>query len=398
MRTEADGRNQEVNAPLALAEKEDGTLIERTNGISKPGNARERFLRACRRESVDRPPIWMMRQAGRSLPEYRKLKERHSFLELAQTPDLAAEVTLQPIQRFGFDAAIIFSDILVVPEAMGLPYRFREAGGVEMEFAIRCEADVRNLSDSSIEEKLHYVADAIRLVKSGLKGQTALLGFAGSPWTLANYMLDGGSAREHTRALAVFRENRMMFELLCEKLTSAVITFLRMQIRAGVDAVQIFDSHGGILPGDQFREASAVWMREIVAALDQEVPVIVFSKGSRDWLSLANVGADVVSVDYETTLTETRRRLGRGFALQGNLDPAFVVNDTPEIIRGRVNALLEEMRNEKGYIFNLGHGLLPSSRLENIQAIVDSVRAGNCVSQGGSARIQENGAHLATAN
>jgi uroporphyrinogen decarboxylase len=386
-----------VNAPLARAEKKDGTLLKITKAISTPRNARERFLRACRRESVDRPPIWMMRQAGRSLPEYRKLKEKHTFLELAQTPELAAEVTLQPIRRFQFDAAIIFSDILVVPEAMGLPYRFRETGGVEMEFPIRSEADIRKLSDSAIEEKLHYVADAVRLVKRGLKGQTALLGFAGSPWTLANYMLDGGSAREHTRALALFRENRPLFELLCEKLTSAVINFLRLQIRAGADAVQIFDSLGGILPEDQFRDASAVWMREIVAALAQEVPVIVFSKSSRDWRSLASIGADVVSVDYGTTLTEARRRLGGGFALQGNLDPTFVVNDTPEVIRGKVNALLEEMREEKGYIFNLGHGLLPSSRLENVQAIVEAVRAANSLARGRNAGNQENTTQLATA-
>lgn len=382
-----------MNAPFALADKKDGTLLKATRRetTSKPGNARERFLRACRRENVDRPPTWIMRQAGRSLPEYRKLKEKYSFLELAQTPELAAEVTLQPIRRFQFDAAIIFSDILVVPEAMGLPYRFREGGGVEMEFPIRSEADVRKLSDSEIEEKLHYVTNAIRLVKRDLKDQTALLGFAGSPWTLVNYMLDGGSARDHTRGLALFREDRALFESLCEKLTNVVITFLRLQIRAGVDAVQIFDSLGGILPGDQFREASAVWMREIVAALAREVPVIVFSKSSRDWISLANLGADVVSVDYGTTLTKARQRLGPAIALQGNLDPACVVNDTPEVIQGRVNALLHEMRHENGYIFNLGHGLLPNSRLENIEAIVESVHAANYLELGEGAELENAG-------
>ena len=350
---------------------------DENGGTGKCGdvNARERFLGACRRERVDRPPIWMMRQAGRCLPEYRKLKERYTFLQLAQTPELAAEVTLQPIRRFHFDAAIIFSDILVVPEAMGLPYRFREGGGVEMEFPIRSEADVRRLSESNIEERLQYVTDAIRLVKAGLENETALLGFAGSPWTLANYMLDGGSTREHTRALALFRENRPLFEILCEKLRDAVITFLRMQIRAGVDAVQIFDSLGGIVPEDDFRAASAVWMREIVASLAGEVPVIVFSKGSRDWRSLADIGADVISVDYGTTLTEALRRLGRNYAFQGNLNPAHLVNDTPETIQGRVSALLREVCDGNGYIFNLGHGLLPNSRLENIEAIIETVRA-----------------------
>jgi uroporphyrinogen decarboxylase len=248
-----------------------------------------------------------------------------------------------------------------------------------MDFAIHSETDIRKLSDLAIEEKLRYVTDAIRLVKGGLNEQTALLGFAGSPWTLANYMLDGGSAREHTRGLALFHENREMFELLCEKLTKAIITFLRLQIRAGVDAVQIFDSQGGILPVNEFQDASAVWMREIVSALAQEVPVIVFSKGTRDWASIAKIGADVVSVDYGTTLTEARRGLGPAFALQGNLDPAFVVSDRPEVIKGRVNAVLQEMSREPGFIFNLGHGLLPASRLENIQAIVETVRDARCV-------------------
>ena len=364
---------------LALADEKPGPRLKVPKWERTPEqqNGRERFLSACRREKVNYPPIWMMRQAGRCLPEYRKLKEKYSFLELAKTPELAAEVTLQPIRRFGFDAAIIFSDILVVPEAMGVPYRFRDAGGVEMDSAIRSEGDIRRLSESAIEEKLRYVTDAIRLVKGSLNDQTALLGFAGSPWTLANYMLDGGSAPEHTRGLALFRENRAMFELLCEKLTGAITTFLRLQLRAGVDAVQIFDSLGGIIPKNEFQEASAVWMREIVSALGREVPVIVFSKGSRDWRSIGNIGADVVSVDYGTTLTEARRGIGPEVALQGNLDPSFVVSDRPEAIKSRVNAILQEMRGESGFIFNLGHGLLPSSRLENIQAIVETVRDAN---------------------
>jgi uroporphyrinogen decarboxylase len=358
-----------VNAGVDVDQKTSGV-------IPRAINSRERFLRACRREPVDRRPIWMMRQAGRCLPEYRKLKEKYTFLQLAQTPELAAEVTLQPIQRFQFDAAIIFSDILVVPEALGIPYRFREAGGVEMDFTIRSETDVENLRDSEIEEKLDYVTDAISLVKSGLNGETALLGFAGSPWTLANYMLDGGSAREHARGLALFRQNRALFEKVCEKLTTAVITFLRMQIRAGVDAVQIFDSLGGIIPENEFQAASAVWMREIVAALGDEVPVIVFSKGTRDWKSLVGISADVVGVDYATTLTEARRGVGRGFALQGNLDPIFLTTDTPEQITSRVNAILREVRDDEGYIFNLGHGILPNSLLENIEAIIETVGAG----------------------
>src|SRR5687767_5832859 len=182
---------------------------------------RDRFLGALSCHPVDRPPVWLMRQAGRALPEYRKLKESYTFLELAQTPELAAEVTLQPIRRFGFDAAIIFSDILVVPEAMGLPYRFRETGGIEMDFKIRRWADVERLSVGAVVEKLAYVTEAIRLVKGELGDETALLGFAGSPWTLANFMIDGGSAKEHTGGLSMFREDRAAFEMLCDKLMQA---------------------------------------------------------------------------------------------------------------------------------------------------------------------------------
>lgn len=336
--------------------------------------ARERFLRALHCHPVDHAPVWLMRQAGRALPEYRKLKEKYTFLELAQTPELAAEVTLQPIRRFGFDAAIIFSDILVVPEAMGAPYRFRETGGVEMDFTIKTAADIDKLSVDAVVEKLAYVTDAIRLVRNDLGERTALLGFAGSPWTLANFMLDGGSAKEHTGGLKLFRENRGAFEALCGKLTDAVTQFLKAQIAAGVDAVQIFDSLGGLLPQADFQAASGVWMREIVASISAEAPVIVFSKGTRDWPSLLKIGADALGIDHGVSLAEIRKKFPGRPAIQGNLDPECVVTDTPDQISARVATLLEQMRGRDGYIFNLGHGLLPNARLENVQAIVDTIR------------------------
>src|ERR1043165_4075311 len=282
---------------------------------------RQRLLAALACERTDRPPVWLMRQAGRALPEYRKLKERYTFLELAQTPELAAEVTLQPIRRFGFDAAIIFSDILVIPEAMGAPYRFRETGGVEMDFTIKTAADIDKLSVDSVVEKLTYVTDAIRLVRNELGERTALLGFAGSPWTLANFILDGGSAREHKGGLKLYRENRGAFEALCDKLTEAVTEFLKVQIAAGVDAVQIFDSLGGLLPESDFQAASGVWMREIVASVGPQAPVIVFSKGTRDWPSLLKIGADALGIDHGISLTEIRRKFPSRPAIQGNLDP-----------------------------------------------------------------------------
>jgi len=201
------------------------------------------------------------------LPEYRKLKEKHSFLELVQTPELAAEVTLQPVRRFGFDAAILFSDILVIPEAMGQSYRFRDTGGIAMDFAVRSPADIEKLSTASVGDKLAYVNQALRILRKELDHRTALIGFAGSPWTLATFMMEGGSAEKYTRALQLFRKEPKTFFALLDKLTAAVTAYLEMQIEAGVDAIQIFDSHGGLLVPAEFQEASGRWMREIVSRL-----------------------------------------------------------------------------------------------------------------------------------
>jgi uroporphyrinogen decarboxylase len=314
----------------------------------------------------------MMRQAGRALPEYRKLKEKYTFLQLAQTPELAAEVTLQPVRRFGFDAAIIFSDILVVPEALGVGYSFRESGGVQMDFAVRSAADVGELDPEQVAERLQYVARAIWLAKRDLE-RTALLGFAGSPWTLANYMLDGGSAVEHTRALGLFRQNHELFEELSEKLTTAVITFLRMQIRAGADAVQIFDSLGGLLPRDLFREGSGKWIERIVREIHGTVPVIVFSKGTRAWSELASLGANVIGIDHGVSLSEAAALLPKSLAVQGNLDPDLLLC-SPEDAASETRALMTEMNGRHGWIFNLGHGLPPKANLECISAIASALR------------------------
>src|SRR5271154_7162296 len=204
---------------------------------------RRRFLDACRCEAVDGPPVWLMRQAGRALPEYRALKGKYSFLKLVQTPELAAEVTLQPVRRFGFDAAILFSDILVIPEAMGQSYRFRETGGIEMDLKIQSAANIEKLSAEHVCEKLNYVAAALKILRKELGDQTALIGFSGSPWTLATFMMEGGSAEKYTRALALFREDRKTYFTLAEKLATAITAYLQMQIAAGADALQIFDSH-----------------------------------------------------------------------------------------------------------------------------------------------------------
>ncbi len=360
---------------------------------------RQRFLSACHCRAVDRPPVWLMRQAGRALPEYRELKEKRSFLELIQTPELAAEVTLQPVRRFGFDAAILFSDILVIPEAMGQSYRFRDTGGLVMDFAVRSKADIERLSVERVVERLSYVDQALRLVRKELGDRTALIGFSGSPWTLATFMMEGGSAEKYTRAWKLFHEDRQTFCKLAEKLTAAVTAYLQMQINAGVDVLQIFDSHGGQLAPTDFPEASGRWMRDIVSQLsggarhsvraeDPQIndgahgvtrptntPVIVFSLGTHgNWDDLLATGAGVLGIDWQFPLAHARRLLPANIALQGNLAPALLSDATPEMVAQKTRAVLEAMRGRKGHVFNLGHGVPPNAKLENIAALVDTVR------------------------
>ncbi len=315
-----------------------------------------------------------MRQAGRVLPEYRALKEKHNFLELVQTPELAAEVTLQPIRRFDFDAAILFSDILVVNEALGQNYRFRETGGIEMDFAVREAADVERLQVGAVRERLDYMPQALRLIRKDLGERTALIGFAGSPWTLANFMMEGGSSDSFTRAKALFYSDPKLFGQLLEKLAAAVTELLRMQIEAGADAVQIFDSLGDLLAPTAYAEASARWMKQIVTSLGGRVPVIVFGRGAHaSWEVLVDTGANVLGVDWQVRLGEIARQLPHNVAVQGNLDP-FVLTTTPEAVVSETRLILDETRGRPGHIFNLGHGVPPAAKLECVQALVDTVR------------------------
>jgi uroporphyrinogen decarboxylase len=364
-----------------------------TNSTTGTLTNRQRFLDACNCRAIDRPPVWLMRQAGRALPEYRKLKEKYTFLQLVQTPELAAEVTLQPVHRFGFDAAILFSDILVIPEAMGQPYRFRETGGIEMDFKIQSAADIEKLSVGHVCEKLNYVAAALKILRKELGEQTALIGFSGSPWTLATFMMEGGSAEKFTKAKALFDSDKKTFSALMEKLTAAVTAYLQMQTAAGADALQIFDSHGGHLPAADFQEASGRWMREIISELQgrggsplpadgahgvtrpANTPTIVFSLGTHaNWNDLAATGANVLGIDWQFTLAEARRILPEKIGIQGNLNPALLAEATPEKVATETNRLLAEMRGRDGYIFNLGHGVPPTAKLENIAALVETVK------------------------
>lgn len=315
-----------------------------------------------------------MRQAGRSLPEYLKLKEQYSFLELAQTPELAVEVTLQPIRRFDYDAAILFSDILVVPEAMGQPYSFREKGGIAMDYAIRNRADIGRLTTNGVVERLEYVKTAIETLRAELSDQRALLGFAGSPWTLATYMVEGGSSKDYKFVLDLYRNNRSDFEALMEKLTDALIAYFRMQVSAGVDAVQLFDSWGGILKGDDYLEGSLKWITKVVQAVAEDVPVILFAKGCADQMPhLCKTGAQIIGLDWTVDIATIAKEIPANLAIQGNLDP-MILNQSPEVTRVETQKILDAMQNRPGHIFNLGHGIDKDAKLDCVQSLLDTIR------------------------
>lgn len=336
-------------------------------------NSRDRFLAACRCEPVDRTPIWFMRQAGRYLPEYRALKERHTFLELAKTPELAATVTLQPLLRFDLDAAIVFSDILVIPEALGQPYGFSDAGGIAMEYKIDSPHLIEQLDPNSIAEKLSYVASALTIVGKELRGEKALIGFGGSPWTLATYMVEGGHSKEFSLIKNLYYNEPTQFRELLEKITVALIDYFRMQIAAGVDALQIFDSWGSACPDADYKEMSLCWIRRIVDALPERFPVILFAKGMAHHASaLIGTGTKVLSMDWTVKLSDIRKGLPSNVALQGNLDPEFL-NTNPERVVSETSKILEDVRPYNGHIFNLGHGIQPSAKIENVQAMIDTV-------------------------
>jgi uroporphyrinogen decarboxylase len=338
--------------------------------------SRERFLAALACSPLDRPPLWVMRQAGRYLPEYRALKAKSSFLEMVRTPALACEVTLQPLRRFALDAAILFSDILVIPEAFGQGYKFRDEGGIAMEFRLDTRAQIDALAPAAaVPERLRYVADTLTLLKKEIAGKQMLLGFGGSPWTLATYMVEGGSSEEFERIKQLFYTDRGTFDALLEKITAALIAYFEMQIRAGADAIQIFDSWGGIIAGADYEAASLRWIRRIVAALPADFPVILYAKGTAPHITDQSfAGPRAISVDWTCDLAIVRRTLPANVAVQGNLDPVLL-NTTPEIVRRETTRLLESMRGTAGHVFNLGHGIMPHAKLECMQALVDTVTA-----------------------
>jgi len=335
--------------------------------------ARERFLAACARAPADRRPVWLMRQAGRYLPEYRALKEKHNFVEMVRTPALAAEVTLQPLRRFPLDAAIIFSDILIVPEAMGQPYHFREQGGIAMDYALDSAQKIAALDEKNVAARLNYLAEALKLVRRELGDQTALLGFAGAPWTLAAYMVEGGSPAE-SPAIALLAKNQPeQFASLMQKLAKAVAECLRLQVAAGADAVQIFDSWGALCPDEFYQNWSLRWIREVIAALPPKTPVILFAKGmAKRAAALQATGAKVLSLDQSVDLPAFRRE-HPAIVTQGNLAPELL-EVSPEKVREATRDLLRAVTGP-GHIVNLGHGITPQAKIESVAALVETVAA-----------------------
>jgi len=334
---------------------------------------RERLLAALRCEPLDRPPVWIMRQAGRYLPEYRVLKQEYDFVTMVKTPELAADVSLQPLRRFGLDAAIVFSDILVVNEAMGQPYAFREGGGIQMERPINSAAEIDALDGDGAAERLSYVGDALRLLGGHLDGQKALLGFAAAPWTLAAYAVEGQSSDSFPALLNLFREDRASFDRLLGKITGVTIEYLRMQAEAGADAVQLFDSWASLVGPAEYEEASLRWIREIIDGVKDRLPIILYAKGTNDRLEqLANSGASALSLDWTVDLPATKELLGQDLCLQGNLDPTLLETD-PATVQAATHDLLTRMQPHRGHILNLGHGIRPMATVDNVATLVDTV-------------------------
>ena len=340
----------------------------------------DRLLRALLREPVDRTPMWMMRQAGRYLPEYRATRaQAGSFMDLCTNPELACEVTLQPLRRYPMDAAILFSDILTIPDAMGLGLHFVEGEGPRFHKPVRTEADIAALSVVDSRRDLAYVMDAVSTIRNALEGSVPLIGFAGSPWTLATYMVEGGSSREFARVKTMaFNETASMHQLLAV-LADSVADYLTAQIEAGAQAVQIFDTWGGALSHAAYREFSLAYMQRVVEKLPREregrrIPIILFTKNGGQWLeAMADAGADCLGLDWITDIGEARARVGDRVALQGNMDPALLRAE-PARIREEVSRILASFGSGSGHVFNLGHGITPDIDPDRVTAFVDAVQ------------------------
>jgi uroporphyrinogen decarboxylase len=334
-------------------------------------NTKELFLRACRFEPTERVPVWIMRQAGRYLPEYQALRARHPFLEICKTPDLAAEVSIQPYRVIGVDAVIVFSDILIVAEAMGMPLDVPDSGPV-LGNPVRDAAAVARLGDFDPERETKFVGDAIRAICKEVGPKVPVIGFAAAPWTLACYMIEGRTRGDISRAKQMLREEPKLLRELLQRIARATAEYLRMQIAAGTSVVQLFDTWAGELSGEEYEAIELPATQMILQALGGEtVPKILYAKGTARHLeSMAKSGADVLSVDWNTDLADARQKLGRRVALQGNVDPSKLLGPVEEIRHAAREAI--EKTGGAGHILNLGHGILPTTPVENARAFVEA--------------------------
>lgn len=334
------------------------------------------FLRAARCEQTERSPIWVMRQAGRYLPEYRSVREKSDFLTMCKTPELAAEVTIQPVDIIGVDAAIIFSDILVIPEAMGMHLEMNEGKGPVFPKPIRSEADFNELKDITPEKELKYVMDAVSLTKRELNGRVPVIGFCGSPFTLMTYMVEGKGSKNFSKVKELMYNNPELAHKLLSKLAKACASYLNAKMEAGADAVQIFDTWGGILSQDDFKKFSLNYIQEIISQLkrNNNEPVIVFAKGVHYKVEdIATAGANVIGLDWTMNIGEVKTLVGDKVAVQGNLDPT-VLYGSDEIIKQEAEKILKAINKRPGHIFNLGHGILPDIKPEKLKTLVNFVK------------------------
>ncbi len=343
-----------------------------------------RFMRALLREKVDRTPVWIMRQAGRYLPEYRATRAKAgSFMQLCTNPELACEVTLQPLARFDLDAAILFSDILTVPDAMGLGLHFVEGEGPRFHHRIESASDIAKLKPLDMAHDLRYVTEAVSLIRTELKGRVPLIGFAGSPWTLACYMIEGGGGSDFARAKSMLWDDAKSSHQLLDLLARNTTEYLQAQIDAGAQVVMVFDSWGGVLSHHHYQEFSLRYLKYIAANLkrskmlngiEEKIPLIFFSKGVHQLDVMADSGCDALGLDWTIDLGQARARVGQRVALQGNLDPACMAA-SPEAIKIEVARVLESFGHGSGHVFNLGHGITPLINPEHLGVLVDTVKA-----------------------
>ncbi len=337
------------------------------------------FIKALLKQPIERTPVWMMRQAGRYLPEYRQVREQAgSFLKLCTNPELACEVTLQPLRRFDFDAAILFSDILTIPDAMGLGLYFTEGEGPKFSRPITCAADIMQLPIPDPCLDLAYVVDAVRLIRKNLQGSVPLIGFSGSPWTLATYMVEGGSSKSFQKVKGLMFEQPLLMHQMLDKIAQSVAAYLNAQIEAGAQAVMLFDTWGGLLSSEDYLEFSLHYAKQVRALINteqggQRIPTILFTKGGGLWLeAMAESGYDALGLDWQTDIGQARSRVGHKVALQGNLDPVSLYAQ-PAVIIEKVKTVLEKYGMGSGHVFNLGHGILPDINPEHVKAMVDAV-------------------------